>query len=381
MKRFIFKTLAMMLVAALFMTTSCKEQDVTFREYVVEGGIRYLGSVAGAKASVGIDRIELSFSVADAETSMVGVFWNDYGDSLMIDVTGGEQVNRIIPLKEGSYTLFLKSYDSKGNSSNPLELSARSVGSNFISTITHRGMSKLTSGNNDLRLTWSNAETYMGARFTELIYTTVNGNEKRIRIENSSDLTVIDDYKDGTAFRRTTYYSPDNQWLDTIIPGWRIENTITFAKSRGSVIDFSSEDGSNTAALFYDGNTQNTWLTNKGYPEYATIDIGAELPVAGIGITPATQFTNGLADPRAPTRVRIEASRDNENWVNLGEYSYDNSLYTTDTRNFEVPLTNARYIRFTGLECTFAPVFGSGIGGPGTNKMALSELSVYIQLY
>ena len=381
MKSFIFKTSVILMIAALFTMTTCKDQDETFKKYTVEGGIRYLGAVSGAKAIIGMERIKVMFSVADPETTLVGVYWDDYTDSVMIDVHAGQLVEEIIPMKEGSYALFIKSFDSKGNSSNPLELAAQSVGNTFINSLSHRSItSKTTTGNNDLHIEWTNAESGLGARFTDIIYTSVNGSEKRIRVENAEDVTEINDYKQGTTFRRTTFYSIDNEWLDSITPGWRVENTLIVSKSIGSVIDYSSQNGDNVASRFYDNNTQNTWETNSSYPEFATIDLGLELPLVGASIYPATQFTNGRADPRAPTRVRFEASLDNDTWVNLGEYSYDNSLYRGD-RYFDLPLTTARYLRFTGIECTSAPVYSAGIGGPGTNKMMLSEMSVYFQLY
>jgi hypothetical protein len=380
MKNFIYKTSVIMMIAACLMTVSCKDQDHTFREFVVEGGIRYLGAVSSAKALIGFERIEVQFSVADPETSKVGIYWNDYADSLMVNVEAGQFVKQIIPFSEATYALFIKSFDSKGNSSNPIELSARSVGNNFINTLSHRMISsKTTTGGNDLYIEWSNAESSLGARFTDLIYTTVNGTEKRIRIDNSTGSTTLTDYKARTAFRRTTYYSIDNEWLDSITPGWHIENTIVIDKSIGSVIDYSSQNGDNAASRFYDNNYQNTWETSENYPGFATIDLGTEVPVVGINITPATQYTNGRADPRAPTLVRFESSLDNEHWVDFGEFPYDNSIYS-GSRNFSIPLTNARYIRFTGIECATSPIYGGGIGGPGNTKMLLSELSVSFQL-
>jgi len=383
MRKNIFLSYLKLIIVALLTTMmifSCKDQDETFKQYVVEGGISYLGAVSGAKVRIGKERLEVSFSVADPATSKVGIFWNDYQDSLMINVSPGEQVKQIIELSEGTYTLNVKSYDSKGNSSNPVELAGRTVGDTYINSLSYRGIdSKITKGGNDLIIDWSVAEVGLGARLTDLIYTSTNGTEKRILVNNEDDITEISDYKQGTPFRRTTYYSVDNLWLDTIIPGWQTDTTLVIDKSIGSVIDFSSENGDNKAAKFYDGNMQNTWETSNNYPEYAVIDMGIEIPVVGIGVLAATQYTNGRADPRAPTKVLFEASLDNETWVNLGEYDYNNSLYAGQ-RYFIVPETKARYVRFTGLECTSAPYYSGGIGGPNTTKMFLSELSIYFKL-
>ncbi len=359
---------------------SCKDQDAMFKEYVVKGGISYLGSVSGLKARIGYNRLEVNFNVVDASTTKVGIYWNDYQDSVMIDITSAKAVKQIVNLPEGQYSLFVKSFDKYGNSSNPAELITRTVGDNFFATLAHRGLkSKSTSFSNDLLLEWQNADPINGARFTELVYISTDGKEKRIRVENETTTTSIDDYKEGTTFKRITYYSPDNQWLDTIIPPVVPETSLMINKKLGSVIAYSTQNGGNAAKNFYNGNQADMWMTNNNYPEYATIDLGREIPVSGFGVWPSYQQTNGRADPRAPTRIKFECSLNNEEWTTISEFDYDNSMYYY-SRIFEILVTKARYVRFTGVECTQSPVFSSGIGGPGNKIMNLAELDVFFSL-
>ena len=367
-------------VLAFTILFSCKDQDEMFREYVVEGGISYLGNVSGLKARVGLDRLEINFSVVDHTTSKVGIYWNDYQDSVMIDVGEERFVSKIINLPEAQYSLFVKSFDKQGNSSNPTELLTRTVGNNFIAAIAHRGMrSKITSFNNDLKIEWQSADPINGARFTDLIYTTTDNKEKTIRVKNDVIETIIDDYKQGTKFKRITYYSPDNQWLDTIIPRVVPDSTLMIDKTLGRVIGFSTQNGGHVATNFYNGNNGDMWMTSNNYPEFATIDLGREVPVSGFSIWPSYQQTSGRADPRAPTSIKFEVSIDNTVWTTIAETTYDNSLYYFN-RSFEVPVTNGRYVRFTGVECTESPVFGAGIGGPGNRIMNLAELDVFFNL-
>jgi hypothetical protein len=360
--------------------SSCKDQDVMFRQYTVKGGISYLGAVSGARSRIGINRLELSFSVADPVTTKVGVYWNDYGDSVMIDVEPGELVKKIIELPEGPYSLFIISYDARGNSSNPYELITQTVGDRYITSLAHRGIrKKTTSFNSDLYIEWEIADSGNGARFTDLVYTSTDGTEKRIRIENGVDNTKIDDYLQGSVFKRITYYSPDNLWLDSITPGIRTENSLTVDKKIGKVIAYSTETAGDEASKFYDDDQNTVWQTNNRYPEYATIDLGREVAVTSFSIVPSIKYTDGRADPRAPTKIRFEVSTDNNTWINVGEYEYDNGIYYYE-RFFEVEPVNARYVRFTGVECTYAPSYGGGIGGPNTVKMALAELNVNFKL-
>jgi len=378
--RFGLPTIPVVTLAVIMLIFSCKEQDVMFKQYVVEGGISYLGAVSGAKTRIGINRLELSFSVVDPSTAMVGVYWNDYQDSVMIDVEPGKQVNKVIDLTEGQYSLFIKSYDAQGNSSNPLELITQTVGAKYIAALSHRAIrKKTTSFNSDFYIEWEPADAASGARFTDLIYTLNDGSEKRIRIENGTGETKIDDYKQGTVIKRTTYYSPDNLWLDSIIPEMRIESDLTVDKKIGRVIGYSTQTTGDEASKFYDDDLNTVWQTSNRYPEYITIDLGVEVPVVSFGVVPSIKYTTGRADPRAPTKVKFEVSLDNDAWTSIGEYDYDNGLYFYE-RLFEVEQVNARYVRFTGVECTGAPSYSAGIGGSNTVKMVLAELNVNFKL-
>jgi hypothetical protein len=379
-RRFGIPAVTVVVLACVMLVFACKEQDMMFKQYTVEGGISYLGAVSGAKARIGVNRLEVSFSVADPATSKVGIYWNEYEDSVMINVEPGELVTKIIDLPEGPYSLFIKSYDAQGNASNPFELITRTVGAKYLATLTHRGMKKkTTSFKSDLSIEWESAASGNGARFTDLVYTSTDGTEKILRIENGVSETKIDDYKQGTAFRRTTYYSPDNLWLDSITPAPRMENELTVDKKLGSVTGYSTQTAGDEAAKFYDDDANTVWQTGNNYPEYATIDLGVEVPVTSFGLVPSIKYTAGKADPRAPTTVRFEVSTDNDAWTSLGNYNYDNGTYFYE-RLFEVKQTNARYVRFTGVECTGAPSYGNGIGGPNTVKMVLAELNVNFRL-
>jgi hypothetical protein len=379
--RFGLPAVTAVVLACVMSIFSCKDQDVMFKQYTVEGGITYLGAVSGAKTRIGMNRLEVGFSVADPATSKVGIFWNNYEDSVMIDVEPGEQVRKIIDLPEGQYSLFIKSYDARGNASNPIELITSTVGENYLAMIGHRVIKKkMTTFNSDLSIEWD-AASGNGAQFTDLFYTSTDGTEKRLRIENNTNETKIDDYKQGTVFRRITYYSPDNSWLDSITPATPgMESEMSVDKKLGKVVAYSTQTSGDEAAKFYDDDAFTVWQTNNRYPEYATIDLGIKVPVTSFVVIPAVKYTpRGRADPRAPTTVRFEVSTDNNTWTSLGDYSYDNGIPFYEHR-YEVEQTNARYVRFTGVECTGAPLFSTGIGGPNTVKMILAELNVNISI-
>ncbi|HBG41841.1 MAG TPA: hypothetical protein DDZ96_10180 [Porphyromonadaceae bacterium] len=374
------KNTILCIVCAFIVLLSCKDQDVMFKEYVVEGGISYLGSVSGLTSRIGFNRLEVNFNVVDMKTTKVGIYWNDYQDSVMVNIGKQKVIHQIIELPEGEYSLFVKSFDEKGNSSNAAELITRTVGNDYLVSLAHRGIkSKSTTFKDDLSIEWLNPDPVNGARFTNLIYTATDGKLKRLRVDNGTTFTSINDYKQGTTFKRVTYYSPDNKWLDSIVPPAVDEVSLMIDKKLGGIIEYSSQSGNNVASNFYNGNFGDTWLTNNNYPQYITVDLGREIPVSGFGIWPSYQMTGGKADPRAPTSIKFESSLDNIDWRPLANFDYDNSLYY-NMRLFNVPITLARFVRFSGVECLSAPIYSESIGGEGTKEMSLAELDVFFQI-
>lgn len=366
-----------------FMTLfSCQDQDDIHKEFIVEGGITYLATVSGLKAKIGVNRLELNFNVVDPQTAAVGIYWNNYQDSIMLDVDPAleRSVKHIIDLPEGQYSLFVKTFDKKGNMSNYAELITRTVGKTFKSAIAHRGIkSKVTSFNNDLLIEWNRPDNTNGARFTELIYTNIDNMQKTILVENITEETKINDYKHGTSFKRITYFSPDGQWLDTIVPPIKPDSVLMIDKMLGKVISFSSQDRTLVAKNFYNGKYGDMWKTNSNFPEYVIIDLGREVPVSGFNVWPSYLQTGSRADPRAPTKIKFETSTDNINWTTLIEVAYDNSLFYYE-REFDVPVTYARFIRFTGVESLNSPIYSSDIGGSGNKFMCLAELDVFFHV-
>jgi len=359
---------------------SCKDQDVMFKEYVVEGGRTYLGNVSGLSARIGYNRLEISFNIVDPKTTKVGIYWNDYQDSLMVETGSSRTLTRIIDLPESHYSLFVISYDKDGNRSNAAELITRTVGDQYYAALSNRGLSATSTFNNDLTIDWHTPDAFNGSRLVDLTYTTTANTLKTIRVENDVSKTILADYKQGTSLSRITYFSPDNQWLDTIITPVGIVDILKVDNKIGTVIDYSTQSGSYRASNFYNGLTNDTWLTTGNYPQYATIDIGVEAPISRIDITPSGQLTNNFSDPRAPTLIRLEYSLNNDEWFAIGEFDYDNSL-SSGNRSYKIePVVYARYVRFTGVECLSSPIYRPGIGGPGNRLMSLSEISFYSPL-
>lgn len=363
-------SITVLLLCLLFL--SCKEQDEMFREYVKVGGITYLGSVSDLDVRIGYERLEINFSIVDLSTTNVGIYWNDYQDSVIVNIGDEKIIRQIINLPEGQYSLFLKSFDANGNSSNPVELITRTVGENYLTSISNRGIkSKITGFNNDLSIEWAKADNSSGDSFTELTYTDTNDKEKRIKIKSVDENTIIDDYKQGTTFKRITYYSPDKKWLDTIATPEAIESSLIIDKRIGKVIDFSSEwpDPSTYAYQAYDGLTTNRWHSlGDGYPHFITIDLGIIVDITRFGIWPST--FDGSPDIRMPSKIRWEVSMDNIDWINVGEFDYDNSTNNWDSRLFDVVPTKARYVKLWGLTNDT----------DNTGIMCLGEIDAYAKL-
>ena len=342
------------IAAALF--AGCKEQDELFRKYTVEDGKTYPGKASDVKVYSGKERVQICWDNTDPTVTHAFIFWNNYQDSLLVNIPEGtEKIEQWVNVPEGQYSFYIKTYDAKGNVSVPAEVFGRSIGSNYISSLTPRGIDFVTStGGTNLTVQWFEADEE--ALYTDLIYTAVTeaGNvEKTIRIDPSEPVTVIDDYLLSRTFRYNTVYKPNKQTLDDFPTDFKVVTSYRIAtlldKSAGSVIGYSSvlDDPSCLAENIYDGIYDGSTYASDVVPapHWITIDIGSEVTILSLALWSSNQIIKPF-DPRAPSSIRWELSTDNVNWTGLGNVGYDASQRPCV---YEVTNISARYVKLWSL--------------------------------
>ena len=351
---------------------SCRDMDSTYKEFLVPGGLTYVGKPTGVKAYTGNYRILLKWAKnPDPKVTKTRVYWNNYRDSIEVASTGAEDSLSVIidGLNEQNYSFFLRSFDESGHVSIPVEINTRVFGDQYAQSVLNRGLNRATlDAEGIVTLDWGLANVSSGALKTEVSYTDQSGTKRILTFPAGENSSEIPEFSTAELARFRTIYVPDSFAIDTFYTGFDTVNQILFDKSGWEISDFSSQHGGNENGVinFIDGTDATRWhglVGGPAYPHHATIDMGVEQKIARFGVWRTTFDTGG--DDRAPDRIQFLVSNDNENWTDLGSYDFDRfvngeQVYTVD----DAP--SARYFRFVGLS------------GP-EEYMVMGEIDVYVR--
>ncbi len=364
------------LIGTILLSPSCKKMDDTYKDFIVPSGKVYPAKAAHAKVYSGKNRVKVSWLASPDQTlEKARIFWNNFTDSIDITIPRDKDtINCLMSnLAENNYSFMIHTYDHEGNISVPVEVSGKSYGDLYQSSIYTRIIKSLTTDvSGKVTIAWETADITNGAQDTKIWYTDLQGEEKTAIVASGQQEITIADYQFQTPFKYRTKYLPDSTCIDVFYSDF-IENEqyFTLEKKGWSIAAFSSQvntTDANVVGNVIDGNSTTTrWHSaNVAYPHWVTIDFGGEVSVAKFGVWASTVDVTAAPgfDVRLPGRVRFEVSTDNTNWTNLGEFPFE----VKNEQFFEVTPTRARYYRFTGL--------GRGSSNTG-NYMVIGELDVY----
>ncbi len=359
--------------AGLVLLLGCKGMDSTYKEFVVPGGLTYVGKPVHPVAYMGKYRVQLKWARgSDPNVASTRIYWNNYTDSTEVPVEPGVDSLQVMitGLQEQSYSFFLKAFDDNGNSSVPVEVTARVFGDAYEGGLLNRGLNgSEIDADGIVTLNWAQANLTAGAYMTEVTYTARDGAQKVTAFPATENESVIPDFETGEPLRFRTVYVPDTFAIDTFYTEYDYARDFLLKKTNWKIVSFSTEHpgATNAVANFIDGTAGTRWHSqvNVGskYPHHATIDMGSEQFVTQFGVW-RTTFENG-GDDRAPDRIQFLVSNDNKTWTDLGSYDFNRfvngeQLYPVE----EAPL--ARYVKFVGLS------------GP-QEYIVMGEIDVYVK--
>jgi hypothetical protein len=335
--------------------TACKKQDGTFKDYVVPGGTVYAGKANGVLAQPGYKRMRLVWARgADPSVTSANVSWDNGTSSL--DVTypaTGDSISVIIPgLEEKSYSFIIKTFNSKGNPSIPVELQTKVYGDSYQSGISNRSItnSMLAITGSSMTINWGAADLSGGATATEVKYVGADGVSKTQRFPITESSSTVTDIKVGSAFEYRTVYRPDSLSLDNFNTAFQLYEKMEFAKTNWSVIAFSSQhsDGDNAAANIIDGTFTTRWHTLvdgvSKYPHFVTVDMKAVRTITQFSVWRTNKdVPNG--DDRGPDKFQLLVSEDNVVWIDLGLFDFNR--FKNGEQSYAISAKpKARYFKF-----------------------------------
>lgn len=370
MKKIIFylKLLCIIVIgASTVMTTftGCKEIDSTYKDLVVPGGIIYPEKAVSPIVYSGRNRVKISWlRGSDPSVIKARIFWNNYTDSVEVDIPADEDTISCLleDFPENTYSFYIRTYDSNGNVSIPVEVIGTSYGEQYENSLLNRVVDECINTGTVITVNWGFVDT-TSVYATEVRYTNTSDEIQTQYILATEDISTISDMKEGTIFQYRTIYVPNHASIDTFYTDFLEIKEFFLDKSDWSVIDFSSQHSTaaaNVVTNIIDGDPGTRWHTHAStsqYPHYVTIDMKKEWVITGFEIFRMTD------DDRACDTFQLLVSTDNETWVDLGVFDFNRLI--NDGQYYEISSQPpGRYFKFVGLT------------GPH-NYMVLGEINVY----
>src|SRR5690554_4847603 len=155
----------MFLIFGTFM--GCKDMDSQYKDFIVPGGLVYVGKPNEVKAHPGKNRVLLKWlKGSDPKITYTRIYWNNYSDSIEINIDPQKENIEVLidNLQEQNYSFFLISFDDEGNTSVPLEVITRVFGDTYEKNLLNRGLNRMEMSNDGkVSLDWGQANITAGA--------------------------------------------------------------------------------------------------------------------------------------------------------------------------------------------------------------------------
>lgn len=232
MKQFIKHTPFLVSLLILLGITSCTKMD-EYLKYTDGKEILYTGIPDSIFMYSGYNRVVFRGVLAsDPKIAKIKIYWNLRQDSLEQDIERVEGNNVLvipIPLDEGTYNFEMYTYDKDGlHPSVPFNLTGTSYGDSYKDALVNRLVRKVEKIGDNVMIDWSPSEPT--ALYTMVHYTDNAGAPKDIKVENSDEQTVLENFKSMTKFDVQTYFLPDEMSIDTfktVVVSYGVSEDIT----------------------------------------------------------------------------------------------------------------------------------------------------------
>jgi len=340
--------------------------DATYKDLVKPNGINYIGRADSVKTYSGRNRIKITWiKGTDPKINQACIYWNNKADSIMVPI-GEYKTNDTISviidgLPESSYTFYIYTLDTQGNTSIRVDAMGNSYGEAYESALLIRPIETAVPMDQDAVITWFSADkTEIGA---ELLYKDISNNEHQIYIPTDSMVTTLKNVKAGT-IRYRSLFRPDTLCLDTFYTAYdfvKLEepviDDVNLALGQ-KVVDKSSDASAGRATNVTDGDYTSMWQPLSGdradLNTFVTIDLGSSQSFNEVDLF----YTKGAEQL---TGYDILYSDDNATW----ETAYSSSQAPGSTEKIIFPEVSGRYIKLSQT-----------LSSSGAN-VNLSEFEVY----
>lgn len=209
-------------IMAIAWFTSCRKMD-DYKSFQGGKEIYYPGILDSARVFSGNKRVLLwGLFTSDPKIVKYKVFWNGRESFIEKDIVRSAGVDTVElflnNLTEGGISFEIRTFDEKGNSSVPVNVSGIVYGANYATGLINRGYNRGTTVYDDntgvLTIDWVSIDPT--SIFTLVEYTDTNGKNRRLKVTDvEATKTFITDYKKGTNIAINTAYLPNTTAIDT----------------------------------------------------------------------------------------------------------------------------------------------------------------------
>lgn len=343
----------LIILAGVCITAACKKMDSTYEQYIVKGGIEYPGAAKSAVVRSGNKRAKVVWARGtDPKIVKAKIFWNNFTDSVEVPITADQDTisYTFSDLAENFYSFTIRTYDAKGNTSVPVEVSGNVYGDRYQARVLERPVkAPMLNNANLLKIEWTPADTIAGAFATDVEYTNNLNVTKTVRFKAKEINTEISDYKAGTSFKYRTLYLPDSLAIDTFYTGYLVNTKYRVNKKEWVIKAFDNQHstGENDVNNIKDGNPATRWhglasASGTNYPHYFTMDMGISRIITQLSLWRMKD------DVRAPDRIQVLTSTDNTNWTDQGTFNFNRFINEEQIFDMSAP-TEGRYFKVIGL--------------------------------
>lgn len=324
-----YKLQFLTVLTGLMVIISCRKMDTGYKDFLVLGGKVYPGKALNAKAHGGNNRIKISWPRGvDPNLTKAVIFWNNYADSVVVPIAAdvADVSYTFENLEERIYTYTIRTYDDKGNASVPVELTGRSYGRKYETSLLNRSVnSAQNEANGDVSIHWGPVDPSAGLYAMDVQYR--NNVDQLVTKRFSTDdlVSILADYKRNTTFKYRSMYLPDTLAIDTFFTAYE-EKAVDLMRKFDKTGWLAEADATETTnqvlygpAKIIDNNIttfwHSPWTQVRPFPHWVSVDMKKNYTVTEVELTCRQGNRLGI------TKFTIQGRLEGQSWTDYGSFT------------------------------------------------------------
>ncbi|PHN02718.1 DUF4998 domain-containing protein [Flavilitoribacter nigricans] len=212
-------------LATLLLVGGCTKESDYYDLFTQGGEITYTGKIDSVEIRSGKNRVSVHGLLnSDPKVRQLRVYWDLRRDSIVVPIVrtaGVDTVSVLIEdLEENIYNFELLTFDGVGNRSVSQFVTAEVYGERYANSIFNRPLIDNVLVGNNLTVNFASMDLSSGVIGSELLYTSVSGEQKTVYVPIQDASVQITDFMLGSSYELRTAYLPERNAIDTFYTGY-----------------------------------------------------------------------------------------------------------------------------------------------------------------